>query len=55
MAQRVIAETHLAEGDAGAARPLLEASCATLREAGETVELAKSEALLRRVADGVSG
>ena len=55
MAQRVLGEVLIASGDPGAARALIEASVATLREAGETVELAKSEALMSRLDPKVSG
>jgi len=44
--------------DVDAARGFIETSCATLRELGEAAELARSEAVLRRVslqADGING
>ncbi|HYK98395.1 MAG TPA: tetratricopeptide repeat protein [Candidatus Acidoferrales bacterium] len=55
MAQRVLGEALIEAGDPDAARPLIESSCETLREAGEAVELAKSEALRKRLAPKVSG
>jgi adenylate cyclase len=49
MTQRVMGEIALARGDTSTARQLLEASRATLAEVGEAGELARTEAVLRRL------
>lgn len=49
MAQRVLAEIAIALGDGERARQLLDDSLATLRELGETTELARTEAVAQRL------
>jgi len=50
MAARVLGEIALARGDANAARTLLESSREMLRELGEAAELARTDAVLARLA-----
>ncbi|HET8567544.1 MAG TPA: adenylate/guanylate cyclase domain-containing protein [Candidatus Limnocylindria bacterium] len=49
-AQRILGEIALREGDAAAARGLLHASASTLRELGEVADLARTEAVLAKLA-----
>jgi len=49
MTQRVLAEIALARNDPATARQLLEASRRTLADVGEAAELARTEAVLRRL------
>ncbi len=49
MSKRVLGEVALARGDAAAARALLEESRLTLAQLGEVAELARTEAVLRKL------